>query len=134
MKKIIITVISLVLSLCAFCQERFLRLKAVDTLTFQTRDTLYATFYKDTVIIKDANGVKRKFILKKEWDGPYFSDMIISSGGYFHSRGDSEKYRDGKIFMDDMMKLYFDNNSNIYKSSHTDHASHMSHYSHYSSK
>lgn len=130
MKRFIITIASLFLSLHTFCQECFLHLKAVDTLKFQTWDTLYATFYNNTVIIKDFNGIKRKFVFEEGY-GPYFSDMVISSGGRFHACGNLKKgrCRSGKIFMDEKMKLYFENKSHVYKSSHRDHGSHMSHYS-----
>lgn len=136
MKRIVITVISLFLSLYVFCQERFLHLKTTDTLKFQTWDTLYASFHDDTVIIKDVHGVKYKFVLDKDGYGDYGSDMVISNQGYFHACGDYRKgtsCKRGKIIMDDMMKLYFNDNSHIYNSWHRDHGSHMSHRSHYSS-
>ena len=132
MKKIILTIVSLFLSLYVFCQECFLHLKTEDTLKFQMWYTLYASFYDDTVIIKDTHGAKYKFVLDKDGYGDYGSDMVISDRGYFHACGDYNKgtpCRNGKIIMGDMMKLYFNSNSHVYNSNHRDHGSHMPHYS-----
>lgn len=132
MKKLVFTIISLLLSSLAFCQRNFLHLKANDTIMFQSWDTLFASFRNDKVVITDKEGVEHQFVLDKNGYGPFFSDMVISEGGKYHSCGDYRKKRrchKGVIFMDENMRLFFRDKSKAYNSSHYDHGSHMSHFS-----
>ena len=57
----------------------------------------------------------------------YVDASSIQVKAVYYNKGTS--CRNGKIIMDDMMKLYFNSNSHVYNSNHRDHGSHMSHYS-----
>lgn len=131
MKKVIFSIVSLLFSAYGFCQERFLHLRAIDRIEFSSWETLYASCSNDTVIIRDTSGlIYHKFVLNPNREGEYGSDMVISENGRYHScSSNSRPCKRGNIILDDAMKLYFDENSKIYNSSHRDHGSHYSHYS-----
>ena len=131
MKKIIITVVSLLYVISGFCQNKVLYLKSKETLSFQTWDTIYAS-----VILKDSKGKSYKLKLGTDKNG---SDAnILLSENRYHVHGSYKTYPccDGIVLMDEKMKLFFDEKSMpfTYTSSFADHGSHRSHMSHYSSR
>lgn len=128
MKRGLVFIASLFMSVVCYSQNRFLMLKRVSDEHFDRQDyadTIYVQKKDNQILFTAKNGKVVRCVLNKSGD-------VELRNGWFHMHGKSGEFPCGtarRIVMDESMTLLLNQKGDIVKSNHYDHGSHMSHYS-----